>query len=333
MEYKELMTSLKNKKYVPVYLLTGEEPYFINKASDYIEEHFFEDEALKDFNFQLLYGKDVTANQVVAFAKEYPMMSDYRLIIVREAQNLDNIACLAEYVKNPQKQTVLVLCYKNKKLDAKTTLYKTIAKLGVVFNSAKVYEDQLPDHIRNIAKEKGFQIEFSAVNLLATHIGTDLSRIDNEIEKLINVVPKNTEITRQIIEKYVGISKEYNIFELVKAVIGRDIFNTYKILNYFSTNPVGYAKTLTVSALYTAFYQLLQYHFSADKSDNCLKALGIFWKDIPVYRNAISFYTIRKIIKIMHLLRKYDLMTKGGMGVNTEEQELMKELIFQIFYT
>ncbi|MDR0605197.1 MAG: DNA polymerase III subunit delta [Bacteroidales bacterium] len=332
MEYKELMASLADKKYVSVYLLTGEEPYFIDKVSNYIEDHFFEDEALKDFNFQLLYGKDVTANQIVAFAKEYPMMSDYRLIIVREAQNLDNIAYLTDYVKNPQKQTVLVLCYKNKKLDGKTTLYKTISKLGIVFNSAKIYEDQLPEHIKNIVKEKGFQIGFSALNSLATHIGTDLSRIDNEIEKLINIVPKNAEITLPVIEKYVGISKEYNIFELVKAVISRNPSNTYKILNYFSTNPVGYAKTLTVPALYTAFYQLLQYHFSVDKTDNYLKAVGVFWKDLSVYRDAASFYTVHKIIKIMHLLRKYDLMTKGGTGVNIEEQELMKELIFQIFY-
>jgi DNA polymerase-3 subunit delta len=326
------MASLEKKQYVPVYLLTGEEPYFIDKGSNYIEEHFFEDKSLKDFNFQLLYGKDVMSNQIVTFAKEYPMMSDYRLIIVREAQNLDSMDCLAKYAKNPQKQTVLVLCYKNKKLDARTALYKTVKESGIVFNSAKIYDNQLPEHIKAIVKEKGFQIEISEVNLLATHIGTDLSRIDNEIEKLVNIIPPNGKITSHIIEKYIGISREYNIFELVSAVMSRNTSQTYKILNYFSTNPAGYAKTITVSELYKAFYKLLQYHFSVDKSDNCLAALDVFWKEIPVYRKATSFYTIPKIVKIMHLLRKYDLMTKGGMGINTEEPELMKELVYQIFY-
>jgi DNA polymerase-3 subunit delta len=332
MEYKELIASLAKKEYAPVYLLMGEEPYFIDKIDHYIEDHFFKDELLKDFNFQLLYGKDVTENQIIAFAKEYPMMSDRRLVIIREAQNLDNINDLAGYVKDPQKQTVLVLCYKYKNLEAKTELYKTVNKFGVIFKSAKVYDNQLPDIIRSIATEKGFKIDSSAVNLLAAHIGVNLSRIDNEIEKLINVIPPKGEITVPIIEKYIGISKDFNIFEFTTAVIGCDTFKAYEILNYFSANPVGYAKTLTISTLYAAFYRLLQYHFSVDKSGDYLKALGVFWKDIPVYQKASLFYSIPKVINIMHLLRKYDLMSKGGTGTNTEEQELIKELVFQIFH-
>ncbi|MDR1458656.1 MAG: DNA polymerase III subunit delta, partial [Bacteroidales bacterium] len=154
MEYKELIDSLAKKNYAPVYLLTGEEPYFIDKASNYIEDHFFENETDKDFNFQLLYGKDVTVNQIVAFSKEYPMMSDYRLVIVREAQDMDgkekDYDYLAGYVKNPQKKTVLVICHKDKKLNAKTAFYKVVAKHGIVFNSARVYDNQLPEHIKNI---------------------------------------------------------------------------------------------------------------------------------------------------------------------------------------
>ena len=331
MEYNELIASLKKKEYVPIYLLTGEEPYFIDKIGNYIEEHFFEDETAKDFNFQLLYGKDTTVEQIVAYSKEYPMMSDYRLVIVREAQNVDKIEQLSGYAKNPQKQTVLVLCYKYKSVDGRTEFYKTVAKNGVIFKSAQIYDNQLPLHIKTIAHEKGFTIGDSAINLLSSHIGVDLSRIDNEIEKLHNVIPKNGEITTQIIEAYIGISKEYNIFEFVTSVIARNEYKAYEILNYFCTNPANYEKTRIIPTFYLSFYKLLQYHFSVDKSENYLKALGVFWKDIPVYRNAASFYTISKIVKIMHLLRKYDLMSKGATGTNIEEQELIKELTFQIF--
>jgi DNA polymerase-3 subunit delta len=336
MEYKELIASVEKKKYVPIYLLMGEKedvcPYFIDKVSNYIEEHFFEDETDKDFNFQLLYGKETSVEQIIAFSKEYPMMSDYRLVVVREAQEVGKIEQLAEYAKNPQRQTVLVLCYKYKKLDKRTVFYKTIDKTGIVFESKEIYDNQLPAHIKDIAKEKHFTIGDVAVNLLASHIGTDLSRIDNEMEKLRNVIPQNGEITAQIIEEYIGISKEYNIFEFVSAVIARNEFKMYEILNYFSTNPANYEKTRIIPTLYAAFYKLLQYHFSVDKSDNYLKALNVFWKDIPIYRNAASFYSFSKIVKIMHLLRKYDLMSKGvNNSTNTEEQELIKELVFQVF--
>ena len=332
MEYKELVASLEKKKYVPIYLLMGEEPYFIDKISHYIETHFFEDESLKDFNFQLLYGKETAVNQIVAFAKEYPMMADYRLVIVREAQEVSKIEQLADYVKSPQKQTVLVICYKYKSLDKRTSFYKAIEKEGIVFESKEIYDNQLPTHIKNITKEKNFTISDTAVNLLASHIGVDLSRIDNELDKLRNIVPRNGEITTQIIEEYIGISKEYNIFEFVTAVIARNEYKVYEILNYFSANPKNYEKTRIISTLYAAFYKLLQYHFSVDKSENYLKALGVFWKDIPLYKNAAaSFYSVSKIVKIIHLLREYDLKSKGGTGISIEEQELIKELVFKIF--
>jgi len=331
MTYKELISSLEKKKYVPFYLLMGEEPYFIDKISNYIEEHFFEDESFKDFNFQLLYGKDTTVDQIIAFSKEYPMMSDFRLVIVREAQEVSKIEQLAEYVKNPQKQTVLVLCYKYKSLDKRTAFYKAIDSAGVVFESKEIYDNQLPEHIKSIAKEKNFTIGDAAVHLLSSHIGIDLSRIDNELEKLRNIVPQNGEITTKIIEEYIGISKEYNTFEFVSAVIARNEYKVYEILNYFSANPANYIKTMIISTLYAAFYRLLQYHFSVDKSENYLKTLGVFWKDVPVYKNAASFYSFSKIVKIMHLLREYDLKSKGGMGTNTEEQELIKELVFKMF--
>ncbi|MDR1878439.1 MAG: DNA polymerase III subunit delta [Bacteroidales bacterium] len=344
MTYKELIASFDKKEYAPIYLLRGEEPYFIDKVARYIEEHFFKDESAKDFNLSLLYGMDTTAAQVVSFAKEYPMMSDYRLVIVREAQNLqdiyqksrkkiDNLEELIEYAKHPQKQTVLVLCHKDKeKTSGTTTFQKTIKENGVVFESKRIYDNQLPDHIKAIAKEKRFVIADNEVKLLATNIGNNLSRIDNELEKLHNIVPPNGAITAKIIEDYIGISKEYNVFELVTSVIACDEAKAYKILTYLaSTNPDDFAKMPTISTLYAAFYRLLQYHFAVDKSKEFLKTLGVFWTDVNVYYAASYVYSVAKIKTIMHLLRQYDLMSKGASGNDTKKHELIKELIFKIF--
>lgn len=329
--YKELIEAIRKKQYTPIYLLMGEEPYFIDKISNCIEDTFFEDEGAKDFNFQRLYGMETSVNQIVAFAKEFPMMADYRLVIVREAQNVSKIEQMAEYAKNPQRQTVLVLCYKHKKLDGRTELFKAISKNGTVFESAKVYDNQLPAYIKDMVSEKKRSINDAAVNLLANHIGVDLSRIGNELDKLENVVPQGSEITIPIIEQYIGISKEYNVFELVSAIIARNQVKTYEILNYFSNSPANFVKTLTFSTLFSAFHKLLQYHFSADKSDAYLKSIGVFWTETRSYQTAASYYSVNKIVRIIHLIRKYDLMSKGGTGTNIEEPELIKELVFQIF--
>ena len=329
--YKELIEAVSKRQYVPIYLLMGEEPYFIDKVSEHIEYIFFVNEEEKDFNFQLLYGMETSVNQVVAYAKEFPMMADYRLVIVREAQSVAKIELMAEYAKNPQRKTVLVLCYKHKKMDGRTELFKAISKNGTVFESTKVYDNQLPAYIKDMVKEKKRQINDAAVNLLANHIGVDLSRIGNELDKLENVVPQGGEITIPVIEQYIGISKEYNIFELVSAVIARNQVKTYEILNYFSNSPANFAKTVTFSTLFTAFHKLLQYHFSVDKSDMFLKSIGVFWSEYGTYRSAASHYSVRRIVEIMHLIRRYDLMSKGAAGTAIEEPELIKELVFQIF--
>jgi DNA polymerase-3 subunit delta len=329
--YKELIEAIAKKQYAPIYLLMGEEPYFIDKACNYIEDTFFENEGMKDFNFHLLYGMETSVSQIVYYAKEFPMMADYRLVIVREAQSVAKIEQMAEYAKNPQRQTVLVLCHKHKKLDGRTELFKAIGKNGVVFESSKVYDNQLPAYIKDMVKEKKRLINDAAVNLLTNHIGVDLSRINNELDKLENVVPQGGEITIAVIEQYIGISKEYNIFELVSAIIARNQTKTYEILNYFSNSPANFTKTLTFSTLFSAFYKLLQYHFSADKSEAFLKSIGVFWTEIRTYQSAASHYSVGKIVNIIHLIRKYDLMSKGAAGTTIEEPELIKELVFQIF--
>jgi len=330
--YKELIEAISKKQYAPIYLLMGEEPYFIDKTCDYIEDNFFENKGTKDFNFHLLYGMETTVNQIVYYAKEFPMMADYRLVIVREAQSVAKIEQMVEYAKNPQRQTVLVLCYKHKKMDGRTELFKAINKNGVVFESTKVYDSQVPGYIKDMVKEKKRLIsDAAAVNLLTNHIGVDLSRINNELDKLENVIPQGGEITIPIIEQYIGISKEYNIFELVSAVIARNQLKAYEILNYFSNSPANYEKTRIIPALYNAFYKLLQYHFSVDKSEAFLRLIGVFWAETRTYQSAASYYSFGKILNIIRLIRKYDLMSKGAAGTTIEEPELIKELVFQIF--
>jgi DNA polymerase-3 subunit delta len=331
MEYNEIIESFSKKKYVPIYFLMGEEHYFIDKLSAYMEAHFFEDESAKDFDFEIIYGQDVSVNQIAIYARQYPMMSSHRLVIVREAQEVSKISQLAEYMKNPQPQTVLILCYKEAKFDARTEMYKAMAKNGVIFQAKKVYEDQLPKYVREFAKEKNLKISDSAVNMLVANIGVNLYRIDHELEKLINVIPPDGEVTPQIIENYIGISREYNIFEYVSAVVTRNYERANKILHYFSSNPKTFEKGSAIPNLYTAFFRLLQYHFSVDKSETFMKSLGVFWKDARPYMEAASYYSFARIVNIMHLLRKYDMMNKGLGGNQTEEPELLKELTFQIF--
>lgn len=331
MEYNEIIASFDKKQYKPIYFLYGEESYFIDKLSSYIESHFFEDESAKDFDLEILYGQDVSVNQIAVYARQYPMMSTHRLVIVREAQEVSKIAQLAEYMKNPQQQTVLVLCYKEPKFDARTEMYKAMDKNGVVFQAKKVYEDHLPKYVREFAKEKNLKISDSAVNMLVSNIGVNLYRIDHELEKLINIIPADGEITPQIIESYIGISREYNIFEYVSAVVTRNYDRANKILHYFSSNPKNFEKGSAIPNLYTAFFRLLQYHFSVDKSETFMKSLGVFWKDARPYMQAASHYSFARIVNIMHLLRKYDMMNKGMGGNQTEEPELLKELTFQIF--
>ncbi|MDR0368581.1 MAG: DNA polymerase III subunit delta [Bacteroidales bacterium] len=331
MEYNEIIAAFNKKQYSPIYFLMGEEHYFIDKLSTYIETHFFTDESAKDFDLEILYGQDVSVNQIAIVAKQYPMTSTHRLVIVREAQEVGKITQLAEYMKNPQPQTILVLCYKEAKFAANTEMYKAMNKNGVIFQAKKVYEDHLPKYVREFAKEKNLKMSDSAVNMLVSNIGVNLYRIDHELEKLINIVAPGEEITPQIIENFIGISREYNVFEYVSAVVTRNYERANRILHYFSNNPKNFEKGTAIPNLYLAFFRLMQYHFSVDKSEMFMKSLGVFWKDARPYMQAASYYSFARIVNIMHLLRKYDMMNKGWGGNQTEEPELLKELTFQIF--
>lgn len=330
MTYQNLIQSFKKKIYLPVYLLMGENDYYIDKVSNYIQDNFFDDEGVKDFNLEILYGKDTTVNEIVSLAKQFPMMSDYRVLIVKEAQNLErSIADLLPYVQNPQKQTILVLCYKYKNLDKRLSLFKAIDKMGGVFESPKVYDNQVPKYVKEIVAENKFIISDYTAQLIAIHIGTDLSRIENEIIKLKNIIKEGEEISPELVEEYIGISREFNEFELINAIWARDASKAFQIIQYFESNPKNYPNAKTLPLIYNGFIKLMQYHFAKEKRN--LKTYNIFNAEAEkAFRSAVQFYTLDILKAIIHLLKMYDLKSKGHEGCDIDDHELLKELTIKI---
>ena len=245
-DVKRIVTEIKNKQIKPIYFLMGEEAYYIDKISDFMEKSILSEEE-KGFNQMVMYGRDVTVDDVVGQAKRFPMMAERQVVIVKEAQDLSRtIDQLAEYAKNPQPTTVLVICYKYKKLDKRKASYKAIKKCGEIFESKKLYDNQVPDWIRRVLATKKYTISPKAAMMLVEFLGTDLVKINNELEKLQIVLPQGSEITPEAIEQNIGISKDYNNFELQKAVGLKDKTKAFKIINYFGNNPKDNPMVVTV---------------------------------------------------------------------------------------
>lgn len=330
MTFDQILQSLKKKDYSPVYFLSGEEPYYIDVIANFIEENVL-DEADKGFNQSLLYGKDVDLQNVINLAKQFPMMGGRQVIIVREAQDIKNFDALEAYIKQPQTSTILVFCYKGKSLDKRKTLAKTIDKSGVLFESKKLYENQLPDWITKYVSTKGFTISPKASILLSEFLGNDLSKITNEVDKLCILIPAGSLISPEIIEKNVGISKDYNIFELNNAIGAKDFDKVMRIVQYFAANPKGNPFVVTISTLHGFFLKVMTYHFAPDKNPDTLAALmkvnKFFMKD---YQLAAKNYPPKKISAIFELLNEYDLKSKGVNNPSVEDGELLKELVYKI---
>ncbi|MBT9189367.1 MULTISPECIES: DNA polymerase III subunit delta [Zobellia] len=330
-EAKQIVSDIKNGTIKPIYFLFGEEPYYIDAIASYIEKNVLAEEE-KGFNQMVLYGKDVTIDDIVSNAKRYPMMAERQVVIVKEAQHLvRTIENLTAYVDNPQMTTVLVVCYKYKKLDKRKKLYKSVQKAGVLFESKKLYENQVSDWIRKNLQGRGYSISHKAAILLTEYLGTDLSRINNEIEKLQLVLPKQSEITPAEIEAHIGISKDYNNFELKKAIGERNVLKATRIINYFAQNPKDNPFVLTVTLLHTFFSQLLQYHGLKDHSPKSVaSALRINPYFVGEFQTAARNYPMKKVSGIVSALREMDLKAKGvGANVNSQE-DLLKELLVKI---
>jgi len=334
MNAQTILNDIKQRKFKPLYLLHGEEAYYIDLISDSIENTVLND-AQKGFDQTILYGKDVDFATIVSAAKRYPMMSDYQVIIVKEAQNLKwkgEDVFLAKYVENPTPTTILVFDYKYGKLDKRTKLYKNIEKKGVIFESDKLYDNKIAPWIVEELQRTGHRIHPQAAAMMADYLGTDLSKIANEAEKLVLNVPKDREISVQDIERNIGISKDFNIFELNTALGKRDAVKAIQIVDYFAANPKSNPFVLVVGSLGGYFTKLLRYHYLSDKSSaNVAKELGVHPFFTKEYDLAARNFNRRKLFDTLSVLREYDLKSKGvNAGSHTSDGDLMREMIFKI---
>lgn len=330
-EVKQLVTDIKNGNLKPIYFLMGEEAYYIDKISDFIEDTILTEEE-RGFNQMILYGRDISIEDIVSNAKRYPMMAEYQVVIIKEAQDLSRtIEKLASYAEHPQPTTILVVNYKYKKIDKRKALYKAIKKSGVVYESKKLYENQVADWIRRILSPKGYSITPKAAQMLVEFLGTDLSKINNELEKLQIILPKNSQITPELIEENIGISKDYNNFELRKAIGDKNIVKAHQIVNYFAENPKDNPMVVTVSLLFNFFSQLLHFHGLKDKSPRSVaSALRINPYFVNEYVAAARNYPMRKVSTVVSTLRDFDVKSKG-VGANAVPQgDLLKELLVRI---
>ena len=331
--FQSILSDLKQKNYKPIYFLTGEEPYYIDVLSDYILDNVL-DESEKEFNQTVLYGNDVDMKTVINVAKRFPMMSPYQVVVVKEAQNIKNLDDLSFYLQKPQPTTILVFCYKYSKLDGRKKYVAEIEKKGILFESKKIYDKDVAPFILNHLKEKGVGIDPKATSILADYLGTNLSNIVNELDKLVIGKPAEVNtITPELVEKNVGISKDFNNFELVNALIHRDVFKANRIVFYFEQNPKNNPIQATLAILYSFFSNLMIYYYLKDKSDSAvMKELGVNFyqaKDFPIA--ARNFKGV-KTMEIISLLRTYDAKSKGVGNSSASSGELFKELVYRILH-
>ncbi len=330
-DIKLLINDINAKKLKPIYFLMGEEPYYIDKISQYIEANVLSEEE-KGFNQMVLYGRDVSVEDIVSNAKRYPMMADYQVVIVKEAQDLSRtIEKLVDYAKQPQPSTILVMNYKYKTIDKRKALYKTLKKEAIVYESKKLYENQVGEWIRRVLSGQGYTIVPKAAQMLVEFLGTDLSKINNELEKLQIIFPKGTQITPQHIEDNIGISKDYNNFELRKAIGDRNVLKAHQIINYFADNPKDNPMVVTVSLLFNFFSQLLHFHGLSDKSPRSVaSSLKINPYFVNEYITAAHNFPMKKVSAVVATLREFDVKSKG-VGANSVPQgDLLKELLVRI---
>jgi DNA polymerase-3 subunit delta len=330
MDHKSIISAVKNGEFAPVYLLHGEESFFIDAITDAIVQHALKDEE-RDFNQSILYGKDTDVETLITEAKGYPMMAERRLVVLREAQDLKQFEKLEGYAESPLESTVLVLCHKHKKFDSRKKLFKTISKNGVVFRSDLVPDYKLVDWINNYVKSKGYGISQKASMLLSEFLGNDLSKIVNELNKLYLLVEKGTTINDVHIEENIGISKDYNMFELSNAIGARDIPKAFAIVDYFEHNPKAGALIPIVNNLFTLFSQLMRIHFLENKSKvSVASALRVHPFVASKLLVACNIYKPKKIAANIAILHDFDLKSKGIGNSSASDGQLMKEMVYRL---
>ncbi len=332
MTFQEIISNLRRHIYHPVYFLTGEESYFIDEIAEFVETNVLSPEE-REFNQLVVYGREVDMRTIISHCKRYPMMSSHFVVIVREAQDLDNLDGLEAYLDKPLLSTLLVLCYKYKKFDGRTKLAKKIKEKAVFFESAKLYDNKIPGWIESYLVQKSIAITPKAAEMLAEYLGNDLGKIVNELNKLVIGMSSGTMITDDLVEQNIGISKDFNIFEFQKALGQKSIYKANLIANYFASNPKDNHILRIIPILYSYFLKLMIYHQLDQKSDeNAAKVLGVnpfFLKD---YKQAAQNYDLKKLSSIIDLLRHYDLRSKGVENESTTDGELLREMVYRILH-
>ncbi len=332
MDHKLLLKEIRNKKFEKIYFLHGEEPYFIDVLTKAIQDNALE-ESERDFNQSILYGKDAEVLSLISELKSYPMMAERRLVILKEAQYFKAIEQLESYLENPANSTIFVICYKYKTFDARKKILKNALKNGVVFKSEKVKEYQLAEWIQQYIKTTGYELTSKACMLLIESLGNDLGRIVKELEKLAVLIEKGTIINENHIEENIGISKDYNVFELTNAVANKDNLKALKIVDYFDHNPKAADLVFVISNLFKFFSQIMRIHFLPNKSREAVaQALGVHPFVAGELTNAKNKYDPRKIAANIALIHEYDLKSKGVGNTSTTQGELMREMVYQLIH-
>lgn len=334
--YESIMRDLKAKKYAPVYILMGDESYYIDKIADYVADNVLEPDD-RDFNQTIIFGADTTAAQIADLCRGYPVMpSPYRVVIVKEAQNLKSLDALERYFEKPLSSTILVICYKNGSIDKRKKVVGKAQAVGVVFESKKKRDYELPAFIETYLKSKHVAIDPKSCSMIAEHIGADLSRLISELDKVMISLPDdNRRVTPEIVEREIGVSKDFNVFELKTAIIERDVFKANQIVKYFDKNPKAGSLFSCLPLLYSYFQTLMVAFYAPDRNnDNNLAAyleLKSVW-GIKDYRVGMRNFTAMKTLQILSKIREIDAKSKGLDNLNTPTGDLMKELIFFILH-
>lgn len=330
--YESILTELKKRVYHPVYYLMGEESYFTDKITDYISKNILSD-IEQEFNLTVFYGLETDIDNVLSAARRFPMMAEHQVIIVKEAQQLKNIDALIGYLKMPQPSTILVFVHKNGSLDKRKKVASELESKAVLLDSKKLRDDQLPSFINGYLREKSLVADDKAVRMLAESVGADLSRMSSEIDKLSIALPVGaTRITPELIEEHIGISKEFNNFELQNAIINKDVYKANRIINYFAQNPKKNPIQMTLALLFSFFSNLMMAYYAPEKTEKGVgDFLGMRW-GVSDYMKAMRNYRAMHVMEILHLIRLADARSKGAEGAALPDAEIMRELLYKIMH-
>jgi DNA polymerase-3 subunit delta len=333
--FDTLMQQLRDKKFAPVYLLMGDEPYYIDKLSNFFQNQILSPEQ-QAFDLTVVFGADVNAAQIADLAMQYPMMSERKVIIVKEAQGLKSFDKLEKYVLHPQPKTILVFCYKNGTINRRLKFAAAVEKTGVIYESKKLKEWQLPKFILDYAKRQKASIDEKSAAMIADHIGADISRLTSELDKLLISLPQdNRRITPEIVEKNVGVSKDFNAFELRDAIVNKNIYKANQIISYFNNNPKAGSAYSLVPLLFNYFQNLMLAYYAPNRNDQYALAEYLGMRSpwgVKDYITGLKNYTGRKTLQILDKLGEIDAKIKGLDNPNTPSEELMRELIFFILH-